>query len=170
MVRRILPNRDRVTRTIMVVDDDPISLKQITATLKRDAYEVLAFSDGESALYRLPGLDIDLIILDSIMPRMDGPEVLRHLKDNALAALVPVMMLTGKTEKASVEKALQLGAEDYMAKPVEPAKLLERVAKLLEKSEKRVILSENGALKMPRIRGANRVHLDLSTIEDITTE
>ena len=165
-MKRSLPNRDRMMRTIMVIDDDPISLKQIAATLKRESYEVLTYNDGESALYRLPGLHVDLIILDSIMPRMDGPQVLRHLKDNPLLSLIPVMMLTGKTQRSSVEEALELGAEDYMAKPVTPTLLLERVAKLVEKSEKRIVPTERGSLKIPMGRAANQVHLDLSDTED----
>ncbi len=154
-------------RTIMVVDDDRISLKQISATLKRGGYHVITADDGEAALYRIPGLYIDLIVLDSIMPRMDGPEVLRHLKDKDGTAAIPVMMLTGKTQRASDEEAVELGAEDYIAKPVDPKLLLERVAKLLEKTEDRLAVEDLGTAAKGKNKGAGaiqsaqRVHLDL---------
>ena len=79
----------------MVVDDDPVSLRQISAVLGRNGYAVISVADGEAALYRIPGLFVDLIVLDSIMPGMDGPEVLGHLKGNDATASIPVMMLTG---------------------------------------------------------------------------
>lgn len=122
---------------IMVIDDDRLLLEHIELTLKDSGYDVTIVEDGEAALYLVPSLHLDMIILDSVMPGMNGAEVLRHLKGDKLTASIPVMMLTARTGRESVEEALKLGAEDYLAKPVDPAKLLTRVQKMLEKSDKK---------------------------------
>ena len=125
------------TRSIMVVDDDRLLLEHLEMTLRDCGYNVTVVDGGEAALNLAPSLHLDLIILDSVMPGMDGPEVLRHLKGNRTMAAIPVMMLTAKTGRENVEEALKLGADDYLAKPVDPGKLLTRVEKLLEKGDKR---------------------------------
>jgi DNA-binding response OmpR family regulator len=124
-------------RSVMVIDDDRLLLEHIEMTLKDSGYDVTIVEDGEAALYLVPSLHLDLIILDSVMPGMDGPEVLRHLKGDRVTAAIPVMMLTARTGMESVQEAVKLGAEDYIAKPVDPAKLLARVEKLLEKTDKK---------------------------------
>ncbi len=157
---------------VMVVDDDPITLKQISSVLRRAGHWVVAVEDGEAAYYRAPGLELDLIVLDSVMPGMDGPEVLRRLKGNDDTSGIPVMMLTGRTERGRVEEALELGAEDYIAKPVEPAKLLGRIDRLMEKIESSRPAPEPKAKKRkPGERPENKVRLDLSDPdEDINDE
>ena len=123
----------RTARSILVIDDDRLLLEHLEMTLKDSGYNVTVVEDGEAALYLVSSLHPDLIILDSVMPGMDGPEVLKHLKGDKALAAIPVMMLTAKTGRESVEEAVKLGAEDYLAKPVDPAKLLGRVEKLMEK-------------------------------------
>lgn len=121
----------------MVVDDDRLLLEHLEMTLTDAGYSVTIVEDGEAALYLVPSLHLDLIILDSVMPGMDGAEVLRHLKGDKVTAPIPVMMLTARTGRDNVEEAVKLGAEDYIAKPVDAAKLLTRVEKLLEKADKK---------------------------------
>jgi DNA-binding response OmpR family regulator len=121
----------------MVVDDDRLLLEHLELILTEAGYSVTVCQDGEAALYLLPSLNLDVIILDSVMPGMDGPEVLRHLKSDKRSASIPVMMLTAKTGRDSVEQAVKLGAQDYLAKPVDPAKLRDRLTRLLEKSVKK---------------------------------
>ncbi len=136
-----MASQNQTSRTasyaIMVIDDDRLLLEHIELTLKDAGYDVTIVEDGEAALYLVPSLHLDMIILDSVMPGMNGPEVLRHLKGDKLTASIPVMMLTARTGRESVEEAVKLGAEDYIAKPVDPAKLLTRVQKMLEKAEKK---------------------------------
>src|SRR5262249_33791867 len=110
-----------------------------------------------------------IIILDSMMPRMDGSEVLKHLKADQSTASIPVMMLTGRTHLRSIEKALELGADDYLAKPADADKLLNRVEKMLEKSDqmkeeeaRRLGKRSPRDIKLPVIRPAKRGHLNLS--------
>ncbi len=121
----------------MVIDDDRLLLEHIEMTLKDAGYTVTIVEDGETALYLVPSLHLDMIILDSVMPGMNGPTVLRYLKAGKVTANIPVMMLTARTGRESVEEALKLGAEDYIAKPVDSAKLLTRVEKLMEKADKK---------------------------------
>lgn len=127
----------RPPRSVMVVDDDRLLLEHLEMTLKDAGYAVTIVEDGEAALYLVPGLNLDLIILDSMMPGMSGPEVLRHLKAEKKMASIPVMMLTAKTARDNIEEAVKLGAEDYLAKPIEPAKLLARLEKMLERADKK---------------------------------
>ncbi|HEY1719961.1 MAG TPA: response regulator [Magnetospirillaceae bacterium] len=126
-----------VTHSVMVVDDDHLLLEHIEMTLKDAGYMVTIVEDGEAALYLAPSLHLDMIILDSVMPGMSGAEVLRHLKNEKVTADIPVMMLTARTGRDNVEEAVKLGAEDYLAKPVDAVKLLGRVEKLLEKADKK---------------------------------
>lgn len=124
----------RSTRSILVIDDDRLLLEHLEMTLKDSGFNVTVVEDGEAALYLVSSLHPDLIILNSVMPGMDGPEVLKHLKGDKSLASIPVMMLTAKTGRESVEEAVKLGAEDYLAKPIDPARLLARVEKMLEKT------------------------------------
>jgi DNA-binding response OmpR family regulator len=122
--------------SVMVVDDDPLLVEHIALTLRDVGYEVTPVEDGEAALYMLPDLELDLIVLDLNMPGMNGMEVLRHLKAEKATAAIPVMMLTGSTDAENVKKALELGARDYIAKPFEASKLLTRIEKLMERLQK----------------------------------
>jgi DNA-binding response OmpR family regulator len=153
-------------RTILVIDDDRLVLEHLEMTLKESGYNVTACEDGEAALYLVPSLNPDLIILDSIMPGMGGPEVLRHLKAEKASAGIPVMMLTAKTGRESVEEAVKLGAEDYLAKPIDPVRLMARVEKIMEKvnrkrtSEGMEWKAPSREFDLPLRGGPARVRLD----------
>ena len=125
-----------LSRNVMIVDDDPLLLEFATLTLRDAGYNPIACEDGEAALYMISDLDLDLVILDLTMPRMNGLEVLRHLKAEPKSAKIPVMMLTASTDVENVKAALALGARDYIAKPFDGAKLVDRVARLIEKIKK----------------------------------
>ena len=124
-------------RTILIVDDDRLLLEHVELTLKDAGYWILKAEDGKTAVGLAASTRLDLIILDSIMPEMDGLEVLRLLKSAKTTDSIPVMMLTARKEPKNVREALKRGAEDYIAKPVDPGKLLDRVRRLLEKVEKK---------------------------------
>ncbi|MFA7243008.1 MAG: two-component system response regulator [Sulfuricellaceae bacterium] len=112
---------------VLVVDDTPLNLSSISGLLK-DHYRIKVANSGERGL-KIANSDTqpDLILLDVIMPEMDGYEVCRQLKANPQTAGIPVVFLTGKTAVADEEKGLQLGAVDYIAKPVSPPILMARV-------------------------------------------
>ncbi len=118
---------------ILVVDDDPIVLKMVTVTLSRAGYEVLTARDGKEALMRVDSIQPDLIILDVMMPEMDGYELCRRLRGKPSTAAIPIMMLTGTGTLESKIAGYEAGSDDYMLKPFEPAELEARVRALLRR-------------------------------------
>lgn len=114
--------------TVLVVDDTPDNLKLISGLLK-DTCRLKVANNGAKALSIAGALPApDLILLDVMMPDMDGYEVCERLKGDPATRAIPVVFLTGRTEAADMEKGLALGAVDYITKPVEPAVVLETVA------------------------------------------
>jgi putative two-component system response regulator len=103
--------------TVLIVDDSPDSATLLSSMLK-DTYRVKVAITGEKSLAIAASEDPpDLILLDVVMPGIDGYEACRRLKQNPLTADIPVIFLTAKSEKLDEEKGLELGAEDYIAKP-----------------------------------------------------
>ena len=113
--------------TILVVDDDPSNLEVISSLLK-DLYKVKVANNGEKALQIVDrGSPPDLILLDVIMPELSGYEVCIRLKRNPATCDIPVLFLTALASAEDEAKGLELGAEDYVTKPVHPAILRARV-------------------------------------------
>ena len=115
---------------ILIVDDDP-HIRELVRVFLRDAgFEVSEASDGVEALAKFETLKVDMVILDVMMPNMDGWELCRELRANYD---VPVLMLTAKGETAQKIKGFQLGTDDYLVKPFEPLELVARVKALLKR-------------------------------------
>ncbi len=112
---------------ILVVDDSPANLQLLSATLKRHGYEVSEATGGGQALELATRLRPNLILLDVMMPEMDGFEACRRLKEAAPTHDIPVIFLTARTEPADIVKGFELGAVDYVAKPFNTHELLARV-------------------------------------------
>ena len=108
---------------ILAVDDDPVTLKLVAVTLTRAGYEVLTAKDGKEALARVEGIQPDLIILDVMMPGLDGYEVCRRLRGMPSTAAIPIMMLTATSSLENKIAGFEAGSDDYMVKPFEPAEL-----------------------------------------------
>ena len=117
---------------ILIVDDEYSLLKQLQQTLERERYFVETAIDGESALDKLFDTPFDLIILDIMMPKVDGLTVLKHIRNAGIGT--PVLMLTAKGNVEDKIKGLDLGADDYMAKPFSTDELLARIRALLRRS------------------------------------
>ena len=118
---------------ILVVDDEEDILELVVYNLKREGYETLSAATGESAL-RLAGAELpDLIVLDLMLPGMDGLEVTKLLKMEAKTRHIPIVMLTAKGEDADVVTGLELGAEDYITKPFSPRVMVARVRAVLRR-------------------------------------
>jgi len=114
-------------QTILVVDDTPENLTMITSLLK-DLYRVKIATNGNKALQLAFSQEPpDLILLDIMMPEMDGYEVCRHLKSDSQTAEIPVIFLTAKSEIDDELKGFELGAVDYIMKPISPPIVLARV-------------------------------------------
>ncbi|MBN1565001.1 MAG: response regulator [Anaerolineae bacterium] len=122
---------------IVVVDDDPEILKLITMLLRRIGATTNAFHSGQEALDYLAENTPDLIILDLMMPEVDGFDVLRHVRRQIRFNRVPVLILSAKTDPNSIREGLELGADGYVTKPYIANTLIDRVRLLLD-SERQV--------------------------------
>jgi DNA-binding response OmpR family regulator len=125
---------------ILIVDDDPDILTAIGTVLEARDYEVVTAPDGEEGLVKLRDEKPDLMILDLLMPKMDGFAVCKELKDprRAKYSNIPILILTSVKEEASrrryeLETGLAMDVDDYVEKPIDPYTLLERVEKLLKR-------------------------------------
>lgn len=120
---------EQETSRILMVDDDPMILKFVSANFKVRGYEVVTAEDGESALEAMNSVQPDLVVLDLLMPGIDGAEVCRRIRE---MSDVPVIVLTAIGESNTKWELLDLGADDYMTKPFDIADLLSRVRTLLK--------------------------------------
>jgi DNA-binding response OmpR family regulator len=125
---------------ILVVDDDPDILEAISMILESQGYKVVTACDGVEGLANLKAENPDLLILDLLMPKMDGFAVCKELQDPRWAKYkdIPILILTSVREEASrrryeLETGLELDVDDYVEKPVSPDTLLERVGRLIKR-------------------------------------
>ncbi len=116
---------------ILLVDDDPQVCSMMRQVLAREGFGVLVAADGPAALALVESERPDLVLLDLVMPGMDGMEVLRTLKGRATEDFLPVILLTGLGDMDTRLRGLKLGADDYLTKPASPRELLARVDALL---------------------------------------
>ena len=130
-------------KKILVVDDDPDILEALTMILESRGYQVVTAQDGVEGLANLKAEKPDLMILDLLMPKMDGFAVCKELQDPRWAKYrdIPILILTSVREEASrrryeLETGLELDVDDYVEKPISPDILLERVGRLIKKKEK----------------------------------
>jgi len=134
---------------ILVVEDEEAIRGIVTQTLLRHGYETASASDGDDALEKAFTLRPDLIILDLMLPRMDGWEVCRRLKAEKDTASIPIIMLTARREERDVVEGLELGADDYMKKPFSLSELTARVRALLRRT---AVPEESGVLEAGDLR------------------
>lgn len=119
--------------SILVVEDDEILNKMICAKLRQESYVVFTSFDGEQALDLLDKEHIDLIISDIMMPKMDGYQLARELRDAAYT--IPILMITAKNQFEDMEKGFRAGTDDYMIKPISMRELVLRVKALLRRAQ-----------------------------------
>ncbi|MEK7347973.1 MAG: response regulator [Candidatus Eisenbacteria bacterium] len=116
---------------ILVVDDEIYIVHILDFSLGMEGYEVLTALDGEQALERLKNDKPDLIVLDIMMPKVDGYEVCRAIKANPETQHIPVILLSAKGRNVDQKMGFDVGADDYITKPFSPRKLVERINALL---------------------------------------
>jgi len=118
-------------QSIMVIDDDPLMLQLLKRTFEMEGYDAILAADGASAMMLMRDCKPDLIILDIMMPGPDGYMVLENIRQNYD---IPVIMVTGKRDVTSLQKALALGADDYVRKPFYPKELVARIRAKLRRA------------------------------------
>lgn len=116
---------------ILVVDDEIYIVHILDFSLGMEGYEVLTALDGEQALERLKNDKPDLIVLDIMMPKVDGYEVCRTIKSSPETQHIPVILLSAKGRNVDQKMGFDVGADDYITKPFSPRKLVERINALL---------------------------------------
>lgn len=118
---------------ILVADDDVVVRELIVFRLEMSGYEIIEANDGEEAV-RLATEDVpDLLIMDVMMPRLNGFEATERLRAEAATASVPILLLTAKAMEADVERGFAAGANDYIKKPFSPQELLAKIDALLRR-------------------------------------
>ena len=154
---------------ILVVDDEPDAIELIKFNLKSAGYDVATAADGDEALKKARALLPDLIILDVMLPEVDGLEVCKILRRDARVSAIPIIMLTAKAEEVDKIVGLELGADDYVTKPFSPREVVARVRAVLRRSQTELALgavpgplSVDAATRRARANGSN---LELTRVE-----
>jgi two-component system alkaline phosphatase synthesis response regulator PhoP len=135
----ILEKRQALLKTekIVVIEDEDDILEVIAYNLKREGYEVITSTSGEDGLEKIEKSSPQLVVLDLMLPEIDGLELCRKLKSDPLTRSIPVIMVTAKGEESDVVLGLGVGADDYVTKPFSPKELVARVKALLRRSRVR---------------------------------
>lgn len=119
------------SRRVMVVDDEPFILRSLVYVLKKEGYDVASAEDGNDALLRIRESKPEILFLDVMMPKMDGFEVCRVIKEDPELREIYVILLTAKGQAKDRESAAQVGADEYITKPFRPSLVIEKVRALL---------------------------------------
>jgi DNA-binding response OmpR family regulator len=157
-----------VSRTILVVDDEPQIVRLVRAYLEEEGFRVVTAFDGEQALYAARHEKPDLVVLDVLMPKMDGLEFTSRIRRERN---VPIIMLTARAEETDRIVGLELGADDYVTKPFSPGELVARVRAVLRRSQ--AVVEPSPALRVGAIvldRTAHAVAISGRPVELTPTE
>ena len=127
---------------ILIIEDDAEIQELLSLTLAREGWELVAAKDGEAGLVALAAGSVDCVILDIMLPGMDGLEVLRRMKASQSARRIPVIMTTARGEESDIVSGLELGADDYVVKPYSPKVLAARIRSALRRATE---LGEGGS-------------------------
>ena len=124
-----------MNKKILVIEDDPIALRFTRYTLSQESYQVITAPNGLEGLRKAQAEKPDLIILDVMLPGIDGFEICHRLRAEPETARIPILMLTAKAQEADRQTGLKMGADDYLTKPALPAEIIRRVQALLALTE-----------------------------------
>lgn len=132
---------------ILVVDDNEMNRDMLSRRLHRHNYETMVAENGVRAIELMGEHDFDLVMLDIMMPKMNGYEVLEHVKNDAALRHIPIIMISAVDDLDSVVKCIELGAEDYLFKPFNPVLLRARVSASLDKKRMMDSAGDSSALR-----------------------
>ncbi|MFN3691980.1 MAG: winged helix-turn-helix domain-containing protein [Fervidobacterium sp.] len=135
-------------KTIMIIDDQPEILELVSFTLQKEGYEVVPAEDAEKALQELKEKDIDLFIVDIMLPNMDGFEFVRTIRATEKHKLTPVIFLSAKGEEFDKVLGLELGADDYIVKPFSVRELLARIRAVFRRMQLGTVVKEEKPKKI----------------------
>jgi two-component system alkaline phosphatase synthesis response regulator PhoP len=139
-----------LAKTILVVDDEKDIIEMLRYNLQKEGYHVLVALDGKRALemsLKLP----DLILLDVMLPELDGWEVARRLRSDKKTSRIPIVFLTARTNEMDEVVGLELGADDYIVKPISLPKLMARIRAVFRRKEARAEAAENDIIRFGEI-------------------
>jgi len=119
---------------ILVVDDEIQLIEMVQMRLEANGYDVVAANDGEEGIEKVKSENPDLIILDIMMPKMDGFEVCKILKNDPQYSKIPIIFLSAKVQEEDLENGKEKGADAFVKKPFETSELLAKITELLQKS------------------------------------
>jgi DNA-binding response OmpR family regulator len=120
-----------MAKSVLIVDDESYIVTSLSFVMKNAGFEIASASDGEEALQKVAALVPDLLILDVMMPKLDGFEVCKRIRANPAWNGVRIIMLTAKGRDSEREKGLELGADDYLTKPFSTRDILQRAQEIL---------------------------------------
>jgi len=145
-------------KVIAVVDDEPDIQELVTIHLNKAGYKAKGFDDGESFFQFISKTEVDLVILDLMLPDADGIEICKYLKNDERYKNIPVIMLTARSEETEKILGLEIGADDYVTKPFSPRELVARVKAVIRRDENKVV-------KTKKNRVGNNLEIDLQKYE-----
>lgn len=158
---------------IVIVEDEPDILDVLSYNLKREGYEIATAQDGAKGLELIKGEKPNLVLLDLMLPGMDGLDVCRHLKNNDPTKAIPVIMLTAKGEESDIVLGLGIGADDYITKPFSPKELIARVKAVLRRFEHTDDSTQNQVIEIDQLSidfNKRKVTLDDTEVKLTATE
>ena len=126
-------------KKILVIEDDPATSRLIDYSLRHHGYEVVTANNGHEGVKKAQSESPDLVILDVMLPGVDGYEICRRLRSNPETAALPIIIFSAKAQESDREAGLECGADDYLTKPAAPAEIVARVYKLLAKKSRQPI-------------------------------
>ena len=120
-------------RTILLIEDDELIAGLVRLMVERLGHELVWAPDGEAGKQMLETGSADIVILDILLPYLNGFEVLKSLRADPKTSKLPVLVLTGKTAQADIDRVVEAGADDFLAKPFQPNELSQRLTRLLRR-------------------------------------
>ncbi len=175
-------NANNKNPLILIIDDNKLNMKIITQTLKKEKYLLATANNGKKGLEMIQNIPPDLILLDIIMPEINGFEVCKRLKASPKTKAIPIILLTARTDTKDIIKGLKLGAIDYITKPFNTAELNARVKtqielkkardtqkNLIEKLEKALADVKKLSGLLPICAGCKKIRNDKGYWEQIET-
>lgn len=125
-----------MAKRILIIEDDPIALELIEYTLQQEGYETLTAPNGVEGLAKARDEKLDLVVLDVMLPGLDGFEVCHRLRAEPETARLPILMLSAKAREVDVDTGRRMGADIYLTKPLDPSALVVQVGTLLEEERR----------------------------------